>query len=140
MFEQTGTPISGLQRRHRFQGQRYSFRLIILDPGPSLRQRIDERVDKMVADGWLTEVQGLLARGLVSSHPMKSLGYRHLAQHLQGVLDFQEAVRQTKRDTWRFARRQRNWFRQQPEAEHVSDPAMVLTTLSEEGQLARRGT
>jgi tRNA dimethylallyltransferase len=42
---------------------------------------------------------------------MGALGYRQLRAHLRGELDLDEAVRQTKRDTWRFAKRQLNWFR-----------------------------
>jgi tRNA dimethylallyltransferase len=52
---------------------------------------------------------------------MGALGYRQLSRHLAGELDLQDAVRETKRDTWRFARRQLNWFRSEPEVRWIAD-------------------
>lgn len=63
-----------------------------------------------MAAGWLDEVRRLVALGFGGTAPMGALGYRLLCQVVQGTLDLDEAVRQTKRDTWRFARRQLNWF------------------------------
>jgi tRNA dimethylallyltransferase len=71
---------------------------------------IETRIEQMMAEGWLEEVRSLMAAGYGDCHPMGALGYRHLRAHLQQKLDLEEAVRQTKRDTWRFAKRQLNWF------------------------------
>ena len=42
---------------------------------------------------------------------MRSLGYRHLADHLVDDLTLEEAIWRTERDTWNLARKQRNWQR-----------------------------
>jgi tRNA dimethylallyltransferase len=45
---------------------------------------------------------------------MQGLGYRRLAQHIKGELALEEAVKKTKTDTRRFAKRQRTWFKREP--------------------------
>jgi tRNA dimethylallyltransferase len=111
VYEQTGVPISTLQEQHAFAARRYPASLVGLSPPrEGLRRRIDERIDRMMALGWLAEVERLLASGRGDSPPMGALGYRHLRAHLLEGLDLGEAVRKTKRDTWRFARRQMTWF------------------------------
>ncbi|MBK8480049.1 MAG: tRNA (adenosine(37)-N6)-dimethylallyltransferase MiaA [Proteobacteria bacterium] len=111
VFEQTGQRISALRRAHGFATPRHAARLVGLDLEPAqLRERIATRADQMLARGWLEEVRALCAAGYAESHPLGGLGYRRLREHLEGRLDLEEAMRQTRRETWRFARRQRNWF------------------------------
>ena len=80
----------------------------------TLYQRIDARVDRMIADGFVEEVEHLLAQGVTTDLPsMQSAGYRQLAFHLQGKYSLEEAVRQTKYATHQLAKRQETWFRKQ---------------------------
>lgn len=73
-----------------------------------LRPRLGRRLDQMMAQGYLDEVRGLVERGYGLEHkPMRSLGYRHLGDHIRQGLPLDEAVRRTERDTWRLARKQR---------------------------------
>lgn len=111
VFEQTGRAISELRSEHAFGQRRYRALLVglRLDPQP-LRARIDSRVDAMIDAGWLDEVVRLRHAGYAGSHPMGALGYKQLSAHLVGEIALDEAIRLTKRDTWRFSRRQRNWF------------------------------
>ncbi len=77
-----------------------------------LYERLDRRVDAMMAEGYLEEVRGLLDRGYGRElKPMLSLGYRHLAAHLAGEVSLDDAVGLTKRDTRRLARKQRGFLR-----------------------------
>jgi len=77
-----------------------------------LYDRINRRVDQMIADGWVDEVQGLLDSGLtVNEKPMTGLGYRSIVSFLRGETSLDEAVELVKRDTRRFAKRQMTWFR-----------------------------
>ena len=111
---QLGRPASQLRREHAFAPWRHRALLLGLRlPLPALKERIHARVDRMLADGWLDEVRDLCQAGYQQSHPMGALGYRHLAAHLRGEAELEDAVRLTKRDTWRFSRRQRNWFSQE---------------------------
>ena len=77
-----------------------------------LYARIDRRVDEMMGEGLLDEVQSLLKAGYASTlSSMQSTGYKELVQHLRGELDLEEAVQRIKFATHRLARRQYAWFR-----------------------------
>ena len=81
-------------------------------PRASLYQRIDDRVDTMVAKGWLAEVQGLLARSYVPTLPsFFAIGYREMAACAVGDLALDQAAAKIKTQTHAFARRQYAWFR-----------------------------
>ena len=76
-----------------------------------LYRRIDERVERMMRQGLVDEVRGLMERGYGLHLPsMSGLGYREIGLYLQGQLSLEEAVRLIKRNTRRFVRHQYNWF------------------------------
>ena len=77
-----------------------------------LYERIEQRVDLMMVQGLVQEVEGLLKRGYDSQLvSMQGLGYRHMVKFLQGRYTKDEAVELLKRDTRRFAKRQLTLFR-----------------------------
>ena len=77
-----------------------------------LYQRIDIRIDAMIASGWLDEVRALLERGYDPGLPsLSSLGYRELIRSVKGELSLEAAVTRLKLRTHGFARRQYSWFR-----------------------------
>lgn len=77
-----------------------------------LYERINMRVDLMLAAGLLGEVKTLLAKGYGAElKTMQSIGYRHMVAFLKGEIDWDEAVRTMKRDTRRYAKRQMTWFK-----------------------------
>jgi tRNA dimethylallyltransferase len=81
-----------------------------------LWERINKRVDEMMAQGLLDEVRGLLDRGLTLADPaMLGIGYKELAAHLLGVGTLEEAVQKIKLNTRHLAKRQMTWFRRYPE-------------------------
>ncbi len=78
----------------------------------ALYRRIDERVDRMIAEGFIAEVKGLLERGYALDLPaMSSLGYREIGTYLLGKMSLADAVQRIKFETHRFARYQSTWFR-----------------------------
>ena len=96
-------------------------------PRDLLYRRIDERVDRMMRDGFLAEVKSLLSAGYkVGEGPLASPGYRELGKFLAGDLSLQEAVSRTKTQTHRLARRQYTWFK-------PSDPRIRWLDASEPG-------
>ena len=81
-------------------------------PRNALYRRIDERVDRMMADGFLGEVEELAKAGFpMNVGPLNSPGYRELGLYLAGELSLAEAVERTKTQTHRLARRQYAWFK-----------------------------
>ncbi|WP_151736275.1 tRNA (adenosine(37)-N6)-dimethylallyltransferase MiaA [Paenibacillus tengchongensis] len=87
-----------------------------------LYRRIEDRIDQMLHEGLIAEVEGLLrrgcSRGLVS---MQGLGYKEIATYLEGEMTLEDAVTLLKRDTRRFAKRQLSWFRHMKEIEWIGD-------------------
>ncbi len=81
-------------------------------PRQELHQRIRQRIEAMLAAGWLEEVRRLLAQGYEAHLPaLSGIGYAELAAHLRGEITLAEAVERIQRRTHRFVRRQANWFK-----------------------------
>jgi tRNA dimethylallyltransferase len=112
VYHGSGRPFSEQQRR---QAPPYDLLWIGLTmPRAELYRRVDERIERMVAAGWIDEVRDLLARGYSLDLPaFSALGYREIAAHVQGDLDREEAVALIKRGTRNFIRHQYAWFKPQ---------------------------
>ena len=92
-------------------------------PRPALGERIERRVQAMMAAGLLDEVARLAAHGL-SPTARQALGYKELLDHLDGLVSLDEAVGAIVTRTRRFATRQERWFRRDPRVRWIDiDPA-----------------
>lgn len=77
-----------------------------------LYQRIEDRVDRMFAQGMVQEVEQLLLEGVKEdAPPFRALGYKQVLRYLNKEIDLEETIRLTKRDTRHYAKRQMTWFR-----------------------------
>ncbi|MEP6987636.1 MAG: tRNA (adenosine(37)-N6)-dimethylallyltransferase MiaA, partial [Chloroflexota bacterium] len=105
-----GEPISELQRK---QPPDYDMLHIgLTTEREHLYEQADKRVDLMIQDGFLSEVEGLLNAGYSRKLPsMSGLGYAELTAYLLDHLSLEEAVTLTKNNTHDFIRRQYTWFR-----------------------------
>ena len=81
-------------------------------PREELYQRIDQRVDDMLAAGLLAEVECLLPYR--HHHALQTVGYQEIFGYLAGAYDWAEAVRLLKRNTRHYAKRQLSWLRRDP--------------------------
>lgn len=111
-YHQNGTPISAHNEEQQERSSPYQLSYFVLNaPRKLLYERIDRRVDEMVAQGLVQEVQSLkdmgYHRGMVS---MQGLGYKEILAYLDGETSLEEAIRILKRDTRHFAKRQLTWF------------------------------
>lgn len=106
---QTGIPYSSfLSEKPKKRPFRIVKAALHMDRG-ALYERINHRVDRMIEQGLLDEVEELKQyRGL---NALKSVGYRELFRYLDGELALDEAVSLIKANTRRFARKQLTWFR-----------------------------
>lgn len=106
-------------------GSPYSLLLLGLRrPRAEVYQRVDSRIDKMVADGLLDEVRGLLAKGYSPDLPsMSAIGYREMTAVLQGRMSLPDAITSMKSLTHHFVRRQANWFKESDPTIHWLDAA-----------------
>ncbi len=112
-----GQKMSELQSEHSFQDQIYDYLKIGIHlDREELRDRIDCRVDRMLEQGLVSEVEQLREMGYTKElKPMQSIGYKEITQHLDGEISLDEAVELIKRDTKRFAKRQMTWLRKDDE-------------------------
>ncbi|HEY7898516.1 MAG: tRNA (adenosine(37)-N6)-dimethylallyltransferase [Gemmatimonadales bacterium] len=85
----------------------------IVDPGPDLRNHIETRVDQMLRDGWLAEVERLMESVPRDAIAWKASGYRVMRAHLEGEYSLDHARERAIIDTRQYAKRQRTWFRHQ---------------------------
>ncbi len=113
VYAVTGQPISTQQTR---EPPPYRIETLWLQlPREQLYQRIDARIDAMMAAGLLNEVRMLLDMGYTWELPaMASLGYIQFRPYFAGTATLEECIQRLKYDTHAFARRQGNWFRRLP--------------------------
>ena len=113
VYELTGTPMSQLQQQWHPERQRYPFIAFGLTmPRALLYCRIEQRVDVMLANGLIAEVESLLAAGYGrDTIALRSFGYKELIAYLDGDCTYLEAISQLEQNTRRFAKRQLTWFR-----------------------------
>ncbi|WP_173046325.1 tRNA (adenosine(37)-N6)-dimethylallyltransferase MiaA [Nitrospira sp. KM1] len=132
VYELSGRRMSEFHGTHAFGERPYCTLIVGLDRSRSaLYRRIEDRIDRQLECGFVQETQQLLAQGYRRDcAAMKGLGYRQVAAYLAGEYDYDEMVRQFKRDTRRFAKRQLTWFRQEPEVEWlmIEDHELPETT------------
>jgi len=114
-FHQTGKKISEHNEEQKAKESPYDFRYFVLNRDRDvIYDRINKRIDIMIDNGLVDEVDMLLKKGysrdLVS---MQGLGYKEIASYLQGEMSLEEAIYILKRDTRHFAKRQLTWFRRE---------------------------
>lgn len=116
IYQLTGKPLG---TPSHWRESRSSWTLLMVGltmPRQVLAKALHDRVDSMVARGLRAEVQSLLVAGYDERlSAMKGIGYRHFARVIQGRLSEGEAIRQMKRDTVLYAKRQWTWFAREPE-------------------------
>ena len=113
-----GRPISELNKQQRETASPYNFAYFVLTLERSaLYERINRRVDAMIAGGLAEEVQGLVSGGMPEQCPaMLAIGYRQMLPYLHGECTLAEAGEQIKLETRHFAKRQMTWFRREADA------------------------
>jgi tRNA dimethylallyltransferase len=104
--------------RHRQAPKYRNIILGIARPREVLYDRVDRRIEMMLDEGFVDEVESLLAAGYSPDLPtMSAIGYREITQYLAGDISLTEAVETMKRKTRIFVRRQTNWFK--PDDERI---------------------
>ena len=118
IYEQTGEPMSLRDRRGRQRPDRYEAVYIGLNfrDRADLRQRIDRRVDDMVRQGLLQEVQDLLDSGLPrDATALQAIGYKQFLAVADGAATTDQAVEEVKLRSRQYAKRQLTWLRRNPD-------------------------
>lgn len=118
IYEQTGIPKSEFDRRSQVGESPYEALVIGLHypRREVLYERINRRVDMMLADGLLEETKQLLEEGVfdVNLTAAQAIGYKELLGYLDGRETLAEATENLKTATRRYAKRQLTWFSAKP--------------------------
>src|ERR1700674_2096539 len=86
----------------------------LMPPREELNERIRARIDIMLEQGWMREVQALIDRGLSEdSKPFDFIGYRELRAVLRSEIRLEAAREAIQQATRRYAKRQLTWFRRE---------------------------
>ena len=118
VWYETGCTITEHDRQERQRPPKYDALYIGLDflDRQDLRDRIDRRVDTMVEQGLLEEVETLLASGLPrDATALQAIGYKQFLAVAEGTATRQEAIEEVKLRSRQYAKRQLTWLRRNPD-------------------------
>lgn len=123
---QTGKPYS--EHLHKKQVTRdFNIEKYYLNrPREELFERINRRVDKMMADGLLEEARSLLPYRHLN--PLNTVGYKELFDYFDGKCTLEQAVTDIKTHTRRYAKRQITWFKREYEEVMITSKKQHLLT------------
>ena len=119
VFLSTGKPLSQHDRESRALPSRYTPLTIVLNfaQRPHLWERIDRRVDQMMAQGLEGEVRALLESGIPPDcTAMQAIGYKELAAAIRSGLPAADGAEEVKLRSRQYAKRQLTWFRRNRDA------------------------
>ncbi|MCK9525683.1 MAG: tRNA (adenosine(37)-N6)-dimethylallyltransferase MiaA [Limnochordia bacterium] len=112
VYERTGESISSLQRKMEESKRPYEPLYIgLFRDRQELYARVDLRVETMIREGLITEVEGLLRAYPHQPTALQALGYKEIAYYLRNQMTLPEAIERLQRDTRRYAKRQLSWFK-----------------------------
>ena len=118
VWYETGCTITEHDRQEQQRPPKYDALYIGLDflDRQDLRDRIDKRVDTMVEQGLLEEVEALLASGLPrDATALQAIGYKQFLAVAEGTATRQEAIAEVKLRSRQYAKRQLTWLRRNPD-------------------------
>jgi len=116
IYKATGKNKTEQEKMSRQAPTEYDFKVFALDwKRDVLYERINKRVDIMLEQGLVQEVQNLLEKYDSFPTAMQGLGYKDVVQYLHKELTYEEMVEKLKQETRRYAKRQLTWFRKNKE-------------------------
>ena len=116
-FHLTNKPISAHNQEERQKNSPYNFAYFVLtDDRKLIYDRINKRVDLMLEQGLIEEVEALKTLGCTQAMvSMQGIGYKEIFDYLSGEVSLEDTTFLLKRDTRHFAKRQLTWFNREKE-------------------------
>ena len=117
VYETTGRPLSEWQKEHSFEEDPFEvLKIGLARERAELYEQINRRSERMIQEGLLEEVRGLVRRGFgLELKPLRSVGYRQIGAVIGGKMELAQASAEMKQETRHLARRQLTWFRRDGE-------------------------
>jgi len=104
-----GKPYSSFRRQNRVKRDFNILKIALQRPREELYQRINARVEQMLAEGLEAEARKVYP--LKKYNSLQTVGYRELFDYFDGKTTWEEAIRLIKQNTRHYAKRQMTWFR-----------------------------
>ncbi len=108
----TGEPLGETRKRKPEPFEYHPEYNVLTVPRPELWQRIEDRIEKMLANGWLDEAKGLMQKGITRAMPaMRAIGYGELYDVIEGTRSLRDARERIIFRTRQYAKRQVTWMK-----------------------------
>ena len=107
----SGRPFSAQRSGPRLRSDLKLLRIAMDLPRETLYERINQRVDNMVAEGLEAEARSLLPHRHLNA--LRTVGYREFFDHFDGKIDREQAIELVKQHTRNYAKRQMTWLRKE---------------------------
>lgn len=116
VFQTTGKSIKHFQANYRRNTDFVFYKFALNWDREILYHRINTRVDQMINDGLVSEVEKVLEMGYSSRlNSLNTVGYKEILSFLNGSISLERAIELIKRNTRHLAKRQLTWFRSEPD-------------------------
>ena len=126
----TGKTYTSFRKREKRQRPFQIIKIGLNRPREELYDRINQRVDQMMADGLLDEAKSLYP--LRHLNALNTVGYKELFDYLEGRWPLEEAVERIKGNTRRYARKQLTWYKKDPQIRwfHPQETEQIISYIS----------
>jgi len=112
VYFSSGKPLSSFWQQEQNNERYDAFSVLLQRDRQELYERINQRLDKMVALGLLEEIESLLRKGYSWSDPgLNTVGYKEFRGHFENGKSVAECLEKAKQDSRNFAKRQLTWYR-----------------------------
>ena len=131
IYKATGKNKTEQEIESRKNGVKYDYKVFAINMDrEKLYERINKRVDIMIENGLIEEVEKLLEKYKEFPTAMQGLGYKEVVEYLQGKVSKEEMIENIKRETRRYAKRQLTWFRKNKQTIWI-EPCDIQKILNE---------
>ena len=112
IYKATGKTKTQIEELSRKNGVKYDYRVFIANMDrEKLYDRINLRVDLMIKDGLVKEVEDLINKYGKFPTAMQAIGYKEVVEYLDGMISYEEMIDKIKQESRHYAKRQLTWFR-----------------------------
>lgn len=135
LYHSTGKTKTEIEKES-MKENKYNYKIFVLDwDRQKLYERINKRVDLMVQNGLIEEVQNLLRKYDEFPTSFQGLGYKEVEEYLDGKLTKEEMIEKIKQESRRYAKRQITWFKRYKNAiwldgENENNEQIIINEIS----------
>ena len=116
IYHKTGKTKTEQELQSRKNEVKYEYKVFAITMDrEKLYERIEKRVDFMIAQGLIEEVKQILEKYHTFPTAMQGLGYKEVVEYLEGSCTKEEMIEKIKKETRHYAKRQLTWFRKNKE-------------------------